>query len=231
MPKRKMVRVELLLLLALAAFAQQEGAGGPQRGAEILRQSEAAQTDYAREVIANGFPAAEGDRFAFLLLNRSRLVVPLLEEAIRTGLGQNPRPERQLALATEMLTYPGDEAALQAISRLIPLDERRFRPLVARTLDHSMNWYNPFDLAYRAHELGDESVWAEAVKWAGDAAMRPGGRRRWAQALNKRYGAGELPSLWERDPILQAIRPEQRESLRPEMIRLAEEDRRRKLAR
>ena len=48
----------------------------------ILQVSEAAQIAFAKSVLEQHFPENEGDRFSFLLVNRSELVVPLIESKI-----------------------------------------------------------------------------------------------------------------------------------------------------
>lgn len=216
----------LRTLLSLAAFSLLGVSQEPVR--QILDLSDEDLMSFVHECIRKDFPPTEGDKFVHVLINRSHLVIPALEEAVRTGLSLDPQPERRIALAAELIAYAGDEAALRSISRLIQIDKERFRPLVARTLNHAKNWHNPFDLAYRANDLGDPEIWGETTRWIEDELSRSSGRRRWAESFSRRYEAQDLPSQWEKDPIVRALRRADSEDLRNEILRLATEDQRRK---
>src|SRR5689334_18099380 len=131
----------------------------------ILRASEAEQVAFAKTVLEQHFPENEGDKFSLLLVNRSALVVPLIESRIESELRTESRSERFIDLASTMIAYVGDDHSLRAIRKLIGIDERRFGTLIGRTLDNAGKWRNPFGVAYQALELGDDTVARYATTW------------------------------------------------------------------
>jgi hypothetical protein len=132
----------------------------------ILQMSEAEQVAFAKSVLEQHFPEDEGDRFSLLLVNRSVLVVPLIESAIETELGSASRSEWFIDLASAMIAYAGDEHSVRAFSKLIRLDGSRFGPFIGRTLDNAGKWRNPFGVAYQALDLDDSTVAGYTTAWA-----------------------------------------------------------------
>src|ERR1035441_3441230 len=135
----------------------------------ILQVSGAEQVEFVNSVLEQHFPENEGDRFSLLLVNRSALVVPLIESKIETELGSHSRSERFIELASAMIAYAGDEQSVRAISNLIRIDERRFGTFIGRTLDNAGKWRNPFGVAYQALDLGDSTVTGYTTTWAESA--------------------------------------------------------------
>src|SRR5258708_4319716 len=89
----------------------------PNEGAKsVLRLSEAEQRQFVDSILDRGFPENDGDRFSVLLVNRSALVVPILESRVEHELRRSPRSERFLELASAMIAYAGDDESLLAIS-------------------------------------------------------------------------------------------------------------------
>src|ERR1017187_8894041 len=157
----------------------------------ILQVSEAEQVEFVKSVLEQHFPENEGDRFSLLLVNRSALVVPLIESKIEAELGSSSRSERFIELASAMIAYAGDEPSVRAISKLIRIDESRFGPFIGRTLDNAGKWRNPFEVAYQALDLGDGTVTGYTTAWAEAALTSNRMQRTWAEAMLDKYGRSE----------------------------------------
>src|ERR1035441_1620768 len=67
----------LMVLLSVRIGSSQEAA--PEPAKSVLLFSEAEQRQFVNSVLNAGFPEKEGDKFSLLLVNRSALVLPLLE--------------------------------------------------------------------------------------------------------------------------------------------------------
>ena len=169
------------------------------------------------------FPENDGDRFSLLLVNRSALVIPLIESKIETELGSSSRSERFIELASAMIAYAGDEYSVRAISKLIRIDEERFGTLVGRTLDNAGKWRNPFGVAYRALDLGDGAVARYTTAWAEAALTLNRMQRTWAEAMVVRYGKVPDESVWDTDPIASRIKDRVSPDLRKSVVRFATE--------
>jgi hypothetical protein len=194
----------------------------------ILQMSEAEQVAFAKSVLEQHFPEDEGDRFSLLLVNRSVLVVPLIESAIETELGSASRSEWFIDLASAMIAYVGDEHSLRAIRKLIGIDERRFGTFIERTLDNAGKWGNPFGVAYQALELGDETVARYATAWVDSALASDRMQRTWAEAMLDRYGKVPGDSEWATDPIVSRLKDRASPDLRQSVMRLAEDAKRKR---
>jgi hypothetical protein len=190
----------------------------------ILRVSEAEQVEFVKSVLEQHFPENEGDRFSLLLVNRSALVVPLIESKIETELGSASRSERFIELASAMIAYAGDEHSVRAISKLIRIDERRFGTFIGRTLDNAGKWRNPFGVAYQALDLGDGTVAGYTTMWAEAALTSDRMQRVWAEAMLDRYGK-VVPSEteWAQDPIASRLKDRASPELRQSVVRFAAE--------
>ena len=189
----------------------------------ILRVSDADQVAFAKSVLEQHFPENEGDKFSLLLVNRSALVVPLIESRIESELGSDSRSERFIDLASAMIAYAGDEHSLRAIRKLIGIDERRFGTFIGRTLDNAGKWGNPFGVAYQALELGDETVARYATAWAEAALLSNRMQRTWAEAMLDRYGKVPGDSEWATDPIASRLKDRASPELRQSVVRFATE--------
>src|SRR5713226_8975203 len=73
------IRPYVLCAILLSQICFSQVPVGDTRAKEVLQWSEAEQTEFAASVMDRGFPQDDGDRFSFLLVNRSSLVVPMLE--------------------------------------------------------------------------------------------------------------------------------------------------------
>jgi hypothetical protein len=109
----------------------------------ILERAEAEQAAFIMETIGQGFPEVRADQMTILIINRSGLAVPLIDAKLEEALMYGKQPKRFIDIASEMISYAGDEQALWAIGKLLAIDESRFGRLVGRTLDNAGNWRNP----------------------------------------------------------------------------------------
>jgi hypothetical protein len=189
----------------------------------ILQMSEPEQVEFAKSVLEQHFPENEGDRFSLLLVNRSALVVPLIEAKIEAELGSATRSERFIDLAAAMIAYAGDEQSVRAVSKLIRIDEKRFGPLVGRTLDNAGKWHNPFGAAYQALDLGDGTVTGYTIAWAETALTSNRMQRTWAEAMVVRYGKVPDESVWATDVIASRLKDRASPELRQSVQRFATE--------
>jgi hypothetical protein len=152
----------------------------------------------------------------------------LIEAKIEEVLKLQSPPQRFIAIATEMIAYSGDEQALQAVAKRMAVDEERFGPLVGRTLTHSANWRNPFTVAYRGLEMGDEAVSRYTLAWAESALASNRIQRAWAEAMLDRYGKVPGESEWVRDPIASRLKNGASPELRQSVLRLAADAKRKR---
>ena len=194
----------------------------------ILQVSDAEQVAYAKTVLEQHFPENEGDKFSLLLVNRSALVVPLIESRIESELRSDLRSERFIDLASAMIAYAGDQHSLRAIRKLIGIDESRFGTFIGRTLDNAGKWGNPFGVAYQALEVGDETVARYATAWAESALASNRMQRTWAEAMLDRYGKVPGDTEWATDPIASRLNDWASPELRQSVMRLAEDVKRKR---
>src|ERR1035441_3686651 len=194
----------------------------------ILQVSDAEQVAFAKSVLEQHFPENEGDRFSLLLVNRSALVVPLIESRIESELGSDSRSERFIGLASAMIAYAGDEHSVRAIRKLIDIDERRFGTFIGRTLDNAGKWGNPFGVAYQALELGDGSVAGYTAAWAESALASDRMQRVWAEAMLDRYGKVPGETEWATDPIASQLKNRASPEFHQSVLRFAAEAQRKR---
>src|ERR1039458_2719045 len=86
---------------------------------DILALSEAELTKFVNATVDAGFPADRADQMTMLIINRSGLVLPLLERRVEVELRSESPSSEVIATATEMIAYAGDEQALREISKLM----------------------------------------------------------------------------------------------------------------
>ena len=172
----------------------------------ILEISEAEQAKFVNETIAVGFPDDRADQMTMLIINRSAVTLPLIAGKLEEVLKSTSTPTSFVDTAGEMIAYAGDEQSLQALSKLMAFDEKRFGRLVGRTLDNAGNWRNPFTVAYRGLEMGDEALSRYTAAWAESALASNSMRRAWADAMLDRYGKVPDDSAWARDPIASRLK-------------------------
>jgi len=224
------LRCGLMCAMMIPCMVQVAFSQAPTReeAKSVLRLSETEQRQFVNSVLDGGFPENQGDRFSLLLVNRSGLVIPILEARVEQELKQPSRSERLVELASAMIAYAGDEQSLRAVSKLTAIDESRFGRLVARTLDNAGNWQNPFTVVYRAFELGDDAVSRHTAAWADSALASDHMRRAWAEAMLDRYGKVPGDSEWATDLIATRLKDRASPELRQSIVRLAIEAQRRR---
>jgi hypothetical protein len=190
----------------------------------ILDTSEAEQMKFVNETIAAGFPGDRADQMTMLIINRSAVTLPLIAGKLEEALKSTSTPKSFVDTASEMIAYAGDEQSLRALSKLISFDERRFGWLIGRTLDNAGNWRNPFTVAYRGLEMGDEAVSRYTAAWAEAVLTSERMQRVWADAMLDRYGK-VVPSEteWAQDPIASRLKDRASPELRQSVVRFAAE--------
>jgi hypothetical protein len=169
----------------------------------IVAMSEAEQIAFTNVTLDEGMQV-NGEALAMLILNRSSLVLPMMEKKIEEVLrSQSPLdlftsktvdPQGFVNLAAVDIACAGDEQALKEVSKLIAIDEKRFGLLVRNTLSAALNLRNPITVAYHGFEIGDPAVdkriaaWVESQfdidSWGGQRDIR----RWWVDAMLEKYG-------------------------------------------
>ena len=180
--------------------------GSPSDAKSVLQLPESEQRQFVISVLDAGFPEKDGDRLSLLLVNRSALVIPILESRIELELKRPQPSERLIGLASAMIAYSGDEVSLRAISSLVRIDEGRFGDLVGRTLDNAGNWRNPFTVVYRAVEMGDPLLVRKTTAWVDVALSADRLKRAWGEAMLDRYGRVPVDADWSKDPIASRLK-------------------------
>ena len=189
----------------------------------ILDLSDGEQIAFIRSTMELGFPINRADQMTMLIINRSAVTLPLIEAKLEEALKSTQAPKGFVETASEMIAYAGDELALREISKLLAVDENRFGPLVGRTFDNAGNWRNPFTVAYRGLELGNEAVSRHTVAWVASALASDRMRRTWAEAMLDRYGKVPGDPEWATDPIASRLKDRASPELRQSVGRFAAE--------
>jgi hypothetical protein len=238
------IRKEVLCWLASLVLT---GTGGlPLLGAQdtepmsrrILKWSEADQIAWVNSYLREG-ASAPTEPLAMLVVNRSSLAVPILENEIENILhSTSPHellsdpsadPQKVVNIAAGMIEYAGDEHSLEAASKLMKIDGTRFGDVVHSSLLYSGARRNPFTVAYRGFEIGDPEVDKRIVEWAderlkiGDKYGRAKVMQWWAEAMAEKYNGVPDASQWARDPIVSRLDPAKDAALHDEMLPLTAE--------
>jgi hypothetical protein len=203
----------------------------------LLQASEAQQIAFVKSALDRGMPPDLGDQMSLVLLNRSSLVVPLLEEKIEQVLkSDDPRecftdksvdPHKFVDLVALGIANVGDDEALKQVAKLSHLDEKRFGSLVGATLIHAKNWHNPFTVGYHGLAMGDPAVsqrieaWVQSQLGSAEEYTAADAKRRWAEAMVDKYGGAPTEAQWASDPIVAGLKPSLAESLHNDVIRMA----------
>jgi len=237
---KNFLRIALAALGPSVALAQQAPAADQEPLARrILSMSETDQIAYISLDLDHGMPIDENEPLGSLILGRSSLVLPMLERKIEEVLkSANPLdcftdktvdPQKFVDLAASAVAYAGDAQALQEISKLLAIDEKRFGTLVNFALLNGEIYRNPFTVAYRGFEIGDPAVdnriaaWAE-LQFADKGEFRQGQlKRMWAEAIVEKCGCAPNEVNWTNDPIASRIKPALAASLHDEVLRLGAE--------
>jgi len=234
---KNLFRVGLVALGASMALAQQQPAADQEPLARrILRMSEADQIAYISMDLDQGMPVDLYDPLGMLVLNRSSLVLPMLEKKIEGVLrSPNPldcftdktvNPQKFVDLAAWTIPNAGDEQALRELSKLIAIDEKRFGMLVNLALLNAEIRRNPFAVAYRGFQIGDPAVDKRIAAWAelqfdDKGEIRQGQlKHMWAEAMMEKCGCAPNEVSWANDPIASRIKPALAASLHDEVFRL-----------
>lgn len=136
---RSFVRLTPATMSVWACFAQRAAPDPELFGDGILRKSEAYQIAFIRSDLDQGMQG-DNDPPVMLILNRSSLVLPMIEKKIEEVLkSPNPLdcftdktvdPQKFVDVAAWSIPSAGDENALREVGRLIAIDEKRFGMLV-----------------------------------------------------------------------------------------------------
>jgi hypothetical protein len=228
----------VLASVGLAAIADPPSIRGQETlSSRILKWSEAEQTAWISSYLDQGAPPS--DVLAMLVLNKSSITLPLIEKKIEEVLGsasplecftnKDVDPKYFVDIAAVTIAYAGNEHALQAVSKLIKIDEQRFAKLVDRTLGNAQDHRNPFTLAYRGFELGDPALERQIMAWAEEKLANKNQyaiveiRRFWADAMVDKYRGVPVSSEWASDPIVSRLQASQAASIQGEMLRFTSE--------
>jgi hypothetical protein len=201
----------------------------------IVKWSPSEQVAWLKSYLADGMPG--GDELPMLVLNRSSIVLPVLEqeieEILRSSAPQqlfsNPSadPQRVVTIACTMIEYAGDEQSLREAGKLMKIDEHRFGGMVNSALSHANR--NSFIVAYKGFEIGDPQVDKRIVEWADKRLKLPEeydrvrAMRSWAEAMVEKYDGAPTDSQWNVDPIVSRLDPVKKPALRDQMLPLAAE--------
>ena len=190
-----------------------------------------------------GMPIDLGGALTILAINKSSLVLPLVEQKIEQVLrskspsecftDKSVRPEKFVSLGADLIAYAGNDEAMRQVAKLIKLDEKRFGDLVNRTLMGTENRGNPENLgdpyivAYHALEIGEPLVenriyaWVQA-RFSEKAEDRIRDLRRfWAAAMVDRYGGVPTESQWAADPFISRLNLSNDAALHKDMMTYA----------
>jgi len=190
---------------------------------KILELTDVEQIQFVRSTLEEGLPESRADRMTMLTINRSTITLPLIEESIEQALKLEPPSQKFVEVAAELIAYAGDENALNAIVKLVRIDKSRFARLVGRALTHSANWRNPFTLAYRSLQMGDETVSQSTTTWVESVLTSNRMRRAWAEAMLEKYGKIPGEAEWTLDPIISRLKGRVSSELRQSILRFAAE--------
>ena len=189
----------------------------------ILEISEAERTKFVNETMDAAFPDDRADQMTMLVINRSALVLPLIERRVEVELRSQSPSKSLIETATEMIAYAGDEQALREVSKLVAIDDSRFGRLVGRTLDNALSFRNPFTIAYRGVEIEDERMARKIGAWADSALSSRRMQRLLAEAMVERYGQVPGEAEWAKDPLTVRLKTPRHERLREGVLGFARE--------
>lgn len=187
----------------------------------ILDLGETEQVAFVIRTMDLGFPEDRADQMTMLIINRSVLVMPLLENRVVAELRSQSPSKHFIATATEMIAHAGDEQALRQISKLIAIDDKRFGSLVGRTLDNALSYQNPFIVGYRGLDMGAEALSRRIGAWAGSRLHTERMQLFWAEALLDRYGKVPADTEWLTDPLASRIEQSDSSALKQAILLLA----------
>lgn len=238
----KRPQAALYTLTLAVALAQSPPAAHDSLSRRILRMGDSELATFAKSYLDAGMPG-EAERttaFDILILNRSSLVLPMIERKIEEVIkSSNPTecftekavdPQRFIGYAASALSRGGDEQAIIEVGKLLELDMKRFDRIVNAVMAAVHTNENPFALAYRSFEIGSSAVHNRVAAWAEDTIIHEppdnspvGMRQQWATAMADHYGAVPDQKQWDTDPIVSRMKPGVAKMLRSDMDRLTRE--------
>jgi hypothetical protein len=211
----------------------------------LLKASEAEQTAWIQAHLRAGMPPSEA--FGDLILNRSSVALPLIEQKIEEVLrspsplgsfsDQTVDPQKFVDIAALAITTAGDVQALKEASKLMRIDEKRFGWMVGKTLLTARTYRNPFTVAYGGFEIGDPAIdsriapWFESQFSQAEAILRQADtdfdiRRQkqwWAEALVEKYRGVPTERQWLADPLASRLSQVRAAGLHDDVVRFAAE--------
>jgi hypothetical protein len=141
---------------------------------QLLKADQAEQTAWINSHLRAGMPP--DDVFAMLILNKSEIALPLIEQKIEEVLrSQSPLecftdksvdPQNFVHLAALSIMEAGNVESLRQASKLIKIDEKQFGWMVERTLIQARTYRNPFVVAYQGLAIGDPAIDSRIAAWA-----------------------------------------------------------------
>lgn len=144
----------------------------------MLKATEAEQIAWINKDLDRGMPTVDPDAgvFVMLVLNRSQVVLPLIEQKIEEVLrspsppacftDKSVDPQKFVHTAALAIIGAGDAQALKEASKLIKIDEEQFGWMVEQVLIQARSYRNPFVVAYRGLEIGDPAIDSRIAAWA-----------------------------------------------------------------
>jgi hypothetical protein len=236
----------ILAAIALAAVAARSAYGQDASGEpntfpfQLLKWSAADQAAWVNSTLDKGMPPDLGGALTILAINKSSLVLPLMEQKIEQVL-QSPspaecftdktvNPEKFVYLDAATIAYAGNDEAMRQVAKLVKLDEKRFDDLVGRTLMETESLGNPenrgdpYIVAYHALEIGEPLVekrihaWVQA-RFSEKAEDRVRDLRKfWAEAMVDRYNGVPTESQWATDPFVSRLNPSDEPAVHKDML-------------
>jgi hypothetical protein len=206
----------------------------------ILKWSGADQTSWINATLDKGLPPELGDVLGALIVGRSSLTLPLIEQRVEQVLhakspsecftDRSVNPEKFAYLAADSIAYAGNDEAMRQVAKLIKLDRKRFDDLVVHTLmatenrGNPENKGNPYIVAYHGLEIGEPLVDERVYAWA-QARLTDKTEFRiaqvrswWAEAMVNRYGGVPTESQWVTDPFVSRMNPSDQPALRGDLM-------------
>jgi hypothetical protein len=238
MDTKTTLRIAVAAMGVATALAQPEPATSQETLTNrILSMSDGDQVAYVNSDLNQGMPIDKYGPLRMLVLNRSTLVLPIIEQKIEDVLrsaspiecfaDKTVDPQKFVDLAAWTLPEAGDEQALRQVGKLIAIDEKRFGTLVGNTMAAAQNRRNPFAVAYSGFAIRDPKLDRRILAWIEPQFGNRTEFRQtqlknwWGEAMAETYGRIPTEANWADDPIASRINPELSASLHDEILRLA----------
>jgi hypothetical protein len=144
----------------------------------MLDATVAEQTAWIKSDLERGMPPVDPDGgiISRLILNRSDVTLPLIEEKIEEVLrsptpsdsftDKSVNPAKFVDFAALAISEAGNARSLKEVGKLLKIDEKRFGYLVDHTLVKAGGYRNPFTVAYEGFAIGDPAIDSRIATWA-----------------------------------------------------------------